>query len=304
MELQSKEFSDGLGLEMYEYKFRFYDHQIGRFISQDRLAEKYAYYSPYQFAGNQVPNAIDLDGLEPYLPNYGVQLQLARESPGGEKAYLNNNFREGVAYLKALKAAALTLTAVVQPYIGGPLLVADLTGAPVIPSPAATESIVASEGVSESITASESANSESSYVFGDQWGGELYSTTNKTTTILGTRQGYWGDLTGNAEKAGLNLVANEANPSGFSYLNVDATGFDFSTAEGRQAFFDAVNKPFIDNAVKRGDVIRLLDSPFEQQAIYPKGDVSKGFNFYGMEVEYLKSTYHATFENGVAVIPH
>lgn len=31
----------------------------------DRLADKYNYYSVYQFAGNEVPNAIDLDGLEP-----------------------------------------------------------------------------------------------------------------------------------------------------------------------------------------------------------------------------------------------
>ncbi|RZL05294.1 MAG: hypothetical protein EOO89_26825, partial [Pedobacter sp.] len=69
MELQCREFSDGLGLEMYEYKYRFYDHQIGRFISQDKLAEKYVYYAPYQFAGNEVPNAIDLDGLEPWRVN-------------------------------------------------------------------------------------------------------------------------------------------------------------------------------------------------------------------------------------------
>ncbi|HLO80579.1 MAG TPA: RHS repeat-associated core domain-containing protein [Chitinophagaceae bacterium] len=69
MELQSKEFSDGSGLEMYEYKYRFYYHQIGRFISQDRLADKYPHYAPYQFAGNEVPNAIDLDGLEPLRIN-------------------------------------------------------------------------------------------------------------------------------------------------------------------------------------------------------------------------------------------
>ncbi len=69
MELQRGEFSDGMGLEMYEYKYRFYDHQIGRFISQDKLADEYVYYSPYQFAGNEVPNAIDLDGLEPLRPN-------------------------------------------------------------------------------------------------------------------------------------------------------------------------------------------------------------------------------------------
>ena len=90
MELQNKEFSDGLGLEMYEYKYRFYDHQIGRFISQDILADKYTYYSPYQFAGNQVPNAIDLDGLEPAffndIANWAVQKVIANPNSGTSKA--------------------------------------------------------------------------------------------------------------------------------------------------------------------------------------------------------------------------
>lgn len=68
-EQQNKEFSDGSGLEWYDYKHRFYDNQIGRFFTQDRLADEYVYYSPYQFAGNEVPNAIDLDGLEPLRSN-------------------------------------------------------------------------------------------------------------------------------------------------------------------------------------------------------------------------------------------
>jgi RHS repeat-associated protein len=68
-EEQNNEFSDGSGLEWYDYKHRFYDNQIGRFFVQDRLADEYVYYSPYQFAGNEVPNAIDLDGLEPIIPS-------------------------------------------------------------------------------------------------------------------------------------------------------------------------------------------------------------------------------------------
>lgn len=64
-ELQNCEFVDGSGLEWYDYKHRFYDSQIGKFFTQDALADSFAIYSPYQFAGNEVPNAIDLDGNEP-----------------------------------------------------------------------------------------------------------------------------------------------------------------------------------------------------------------------------------------------
>ena len=70
-ELQSREFSDGIGLEWYDYKNRFYDPQIGRFFVTDPLADKFPYYSTYQFAGNEVPNAIDIDGLEPWYTRDG-----------------------------------------------------------------------------------------------------------------------------------------------------------------------------------------------------------------------------------------
>jgi RHS repeat-associated protein len=73
-EEQSGEFSDGNGLEWTDYKYRFYDYQIGRFFTQDLLADKYPHYAPYQFAGNQVPNAIDLDGLEEFRVTNNPQI--------------------------------------------------------------------------------------------------------------------------------------------------------------------------------------------------------------------------------------
>jgi hypothetical protein len=63
-ELQNKEFSDGSGLEMYEFKYRMDDPQIGRFWSVDPLASKYVYNSPYAFSEDKVTNAIELEGLE------------------------------------------------------------------------------------------------------------------------------------------------------------------------------------------------------------------------------------------------
>ncbi|WP_346320998.1 hypothetical protein [Chitinophaga sp. YIM B06452] len=66
-EQQNGEFKDGGGLEWYDYKNRYFDNQIGRFFCVDKLADAFPFYSTYQFAGNKVPNAIDLDGLEEVL---------------------------------------------------------------------------------------------------------------------------------------------------------------------------------------------------------------------------------------------
>lgn len=43
---------------------RIYDPRLGKFLSADPLIKKFAWYSPYQFAGNTPIAAIDLDGEE------------------------------------------------------------------------------------------------------------------------------------------------------------------------------------------------------------------------------------------------
>ena len=47
------------------YTFRMHDPRLGRFFSIDNLANKYPWYSPYQFAGNSVILLIDEQGLDP-----------------------------------------------------------------------------------------------------------------------------------------------------------------------------------------------------------------------------------------------
>jgi RHS repeat-associated protein len=61
-ELQNKEFSDGSGLDEYDYGDRHYNAQIGRFMIQDPFAEKYLQVSPYQYALNNPITNIDVNG--------------------------------------------------------------------------------------------------------------------------------------------------------------------------------------------------------------------------------------------------
>lgn len=55
------------------YTFRMYDPRIGRFFAIDPLTSKYPWLSPYQFSGNRVMDAVELEGLESaYLSVQGI----------------------------------------------------------------------------------------------------------------------------------------------------------------------------------------------------------------------------------------
>jgi RHS repeat-associated protein len=58
-EIQDKEFSDGTGLTEYDFGTRFYDHQLGRWTTQDPAQQ---YGSPYVGMGNRWPNGTDPNG--------------------------------------------------------------------------------------------------------------------------------------------------------------------------------------------------------------------------------------------------
>ena len=67
----------GVG-DQVDYGMRVYDPRVGRFMSVDPLTAKYAFYTPYQYAGDKPIFAIDRDGLEDAFSSYEANYQISR----------------------------------------------------------------------------------------------------------------------------------------------------------------------------------------------------------------------------------
>lgn len=97
-EEQCKEFSDGSGMELYDYDARYYDRQTGRWHGIDKMAESYSSMSPYNFINDNPINGIDPSGKDVIFLNDTKGANVSGNMNAGHAAVIIGNSKDGWFY--------------------------------------------------------------------------------------------------------------------------------------------------------------------------------------------------------------
>jgi RHS repeat-associated protein len=322
--------STDAGEGLQDYGFRIYNPSLGKFLSVDPLAPKFPFYSPYHFAGNKPTESVDLDGLE----DSGFTMQLDRQystaegaSKANAAAKVNAPYTLPVAGAGVIivfspiwgpvffgAAATVTTTAtdfaIAASTPQGQMLIVETVGVIAnalypgmddpLPTPGPGDELgkflkyifnANNVKVVELFTKGINIVASNAHLWG---GNHVITLANKTTTVLGR-------FTGGVEfvKASGQFRYGE-NRGGINLLNVSQETYNAVIKKGGdELFWQQYNKPWLRDAINRGDNIRLVSDPYNPKNLFVNG-VNGERTMFGREVEFLEANNY-TFVDGYAV---
>jgi RHS repeat-associated protein len=121
IKFQSQQHENDFELNMYSFKWREHDPQIGRFWQIDPLSDKYVHNSTYAFSENKVTSHIELEGLEsvPINPSATLWRSAGISSSSDPNKFLRDVGKEALNPRTWLEANAVVAQTIALPFIVG-----------------------------------------------------------------------------------------------------------------------------------------------------------------------------------------